>query len=268
MRPKGHFPICNPIAMNRLPLGVQKHQISGLVRRPANSGPCLPRLSHNPHPTTYNPRARLSYDLRPPSVKIVVAVTKVPFLVALSVFPAAYARPQQAGPPESAPTIRQTVQEVVLDVVVRDGRGRVVKNLKPGDLEVFENGARQEIRSFRLVPGREVVMTGKSKAPVRQGAAAANPLKAINLICIVFANLDPYTKPYAVDAVREFLKSPLEPDTWVAVFNLDSQLTVLHPFTTNPNAILAAANKAFVGLTVDFAQVATAVLNATPGREE
>ena len=185
-------------------------------------------------------------------------------VVVLFLLPTAYAGPQQAGPPEAPPTIRQTVQEVVLDVVVRDGRGRVVKNLKPGDLEVYEDTVRQEIRSFRLVPGREVVMS-KSKAPVaRQGAAVSNPLKATNLICIVFANLDAFTKKYAVDAVREFLKSPLEPDTWVAVFNLDSQLTVLHPFTTNRNEILEAGNNAFTGLTVDFAQVATAVLNATP----
>jgi VWFA-related protein len=185
------------------------------------------------------------------------------FLVILVQSSAVYARPQQTGPPETTATIRQTVQEVVLDVVVRDGRGRVVKNLKPGDLEVYEDTVRQEIRSFRLVPGREVVMS-KSKSPVRQTVAASNPLKATNLICIVFANLDPFTKKYAVDAVKEFLKGPLEPDTWVAVFNLDSQLTVLHPFTTNRNEILEAGNKAFTGLTVDFAQVATAVLNATP----
>jgi VWFA-related protein len=50
----------------------------------------------------------------------------------------------------------------------------------------------------------------------------------------------------------------------VAVFNLESQLTVLHPFTTNRNEIMEAANRAFTGTGVDFAQVATAVLNATP----
>lgn len=173
---------------------------------------------------------------------------------------------QQAVAPETGPTIRQTVQEVVLDVVVRDARGRVVKNLKPGDLEVFENGQPQEIRSFKLVPGRDVLLS-KSKSPVKQvwsSATPANPLKATNLICIVFANLDPYTKKYAVDAVKKFLKSSFEADTWVAVFNLESQLTVLHPFTTNRNEVLQAANKAFTGVSVDFAQVATALLNATP----
>lgn len=170
---------------------------------------------------------------------------------------------QEAAPHEPGPTIRQTVQEVVLDAVVRDRRGRVVKNLKPGDLEVYEDGVRQEIRSFRLVPGREVASKTRG-AGTQAAAVAANPLQAVNLICIVFSNLDPYTKKYAVDAAEEFLKNQLKPDTWVAVFNLDSQLTVLHPFTTNRNEIMEAANHAFTGTTVDFAQVATAVLNASP----
>jgi VWFA-related protein len=184
----------------------------------------------------------------------------------LFLLPGASARAQ-----EQRPIIRQTVQEVVLDVVVRDGRGRVVKNLKSGDLEVYEDGVRQEVRSFKFVQGHDVVVKGNSKATadqpsgsVSKAAAAANPLKAVNLVCIVFANLDAFTKKYAVDAVKEFVKTQMETDTWVAVFNLDSALTVLHPFTTSREAILEAANQAFTGTGVDFAQVATAVLNASP----
>src|SRR5579864_10279 len=175
---------------------------------------------------------------------------------------ASLSRAQETGPPETGLTIKQSVQEVILDVVVRDGRGRIVKNLKPGDLEVYEDGARQQIRSFKLVQGREVL--SKSAATASQPASIANPLRAVNLICIIFSNLDPYTKNYAMDATREFLKNQLDPDTWVAVLNLESQLTVLHPFTTNRNEIMEAANRAFTGMTVDFAQVATAVLSASP----
>src|SRR5580693_4375964 len=171
-----------------------------------------------------------------------------------------------AAPQEPGVTIRQTVQEVVLDVVVRDARGRIVKNLKPGDLQVYEDGTRQEIRSFKLVQGHDVVVGKPNAAPgaAPPVAVAANPMKAINLICIVFANLDPYTKKYAVDATREFLKNQLEPNTWISVFNLQSELTPLLAFTTNRNEVLDAANKAFTGTGVDFAQVATAVLNASP----
>ncbi len=43
----------NPLTMNPLSLGAHKHQNSGLVRHRAIA--TAPRLSHNPHPTTYNP---------------------------------------------------------------------------------------------------------------------------------------------------------------------------------------------------------------------
>jgi len=174
-------------------------------------------------------------------------------------------RSQQPAPSDSVPTIRQTVQEVVVEVVARDARGRVVRNLKPEDLEIYENGVRQQIRSFKLVSGRDVVIKSPTKAnEITHVAPAPNPVKAVNLVCIVFANLDPYTKKYAVDAAREFLKSQFDPDTWVGVFNLDSKLNVIQPFTTNRNEVLAAADKASTTSTVDFAQVATAVLNAAP----
>ncbi len=166
---------------------------------------------------------------------------------------------------EPGVTIRHTVQEVVLEVMVRDSRGRVVRNLKPSDLEVYEDGVLQKVQSFKLIEGREVVTrTRKAAAPVNLQAVTANPLKAVNLICIVFANLDAYHKKYAVDAVQEFLKSQLDPDTYVAVFSLDSILTVLHPFSNNRNEIMEAANKASTGGGVDFASIASSVLNAAP----
>src|SRR5450631_1517214 len=91
---------------------------------------------------------------------------------------------------EPGVTIRQTVQEVVLEVMVRDSRGRVVKNLKPSDLEVYEDGVLQKVQSFKLVEGREVVTrTRKAAAPVSSQTVTPNPLKAVNLVCIVFCNI-------------------------------------------------------------------------------
>jgi VWFA-related protein len=188
-------------------------------------------------------------------------------LVSWLLFAPAFVRAQETAPSDPGLTIRQSVQEVLLDVTVRDSRGRVVKNLKPADLQIFEDGVKQDIRSFKFIQA-QVEGKGKNAAgPLTATANAAtptNPLRAVNLICIVFANLDAFTKQYAVNAVKEFLKSQIQPDTWIAVFNLESQLTVLTPFTTNRSEIMESANRAFTGTGADFAQVANAVLNATP----
>ena len=90
----------------------------------------------------------------------------------LFLMPVAFAEAQAPAPPEPGVTIHQTVQEVVLEVMVRDARGRVVKNLKPSDLEVYEDGVRQQIQSFKFIEGREVMsQTSKVPAPVTQRAA-------------------------------------------------------------------------------------------------
>ncbi len=55
---------------------------------------------------------------------------------------------------DSTTTIHATVNEVALDLVVRDKKAaNLVKTLKPGDVEIYEDGVRQEIRSLRLVGG-------------------------------------------------------------------------------------------------------------------
>jgi len=180
---------------------------------------------------------------------------------------------QNATPPESGITIRTSVSEVSLDLVVRDKKGKVVKTLKPGDVEVYEDGVRQQLLDFRLVTGpsapRQAPAAPVAATPASPGAPAkvtpvSLPLRALNVVCIVFQNLDPNTKKWAVDAVRDFLKSDLPPDSWVGIFNLSSRLSVLQPFTTDRNALIQASKNAFTGPSVEFVRSANTVLSANP----
>ncbi len=169
-------------------------------------------------------------------------------------------------PTPTGAVIRTSTQEVVLDLVVRDSKGKFVKNLQQSDVTILEDGAKQDIRSFRLVQGRDVLIQEKAQAgsTATVAKASGNPLHAVNLVCIVFHNLDAYTKKYAVEAAQEFIKNDMTEDTWVAIFALDTNFTVLHQFTRDKNALLQAANNAFTGTTVDFVRVADAVLASAP----
>ena len=178
---------------------------------------------------------------------------------------------QNTPPAESGPTIHATVNEVALDLVVRDKKGRLVKNLKPGDVEIYEDGVRQEIRSLRLVSGGEAPAAKTDRQPGEEqpetaapARPLAMPLHGLELICVVFHQLDPNTRRWAVAAVQEFIKTTLSPGTFVGVFNLDSRLTPLHAFTNNRDELLRAAASAFNGSSVDITRAAEAVLNSTP----
>src|SRR5580700_2026875 len=124
----------------------------------------------------------------------------IPFLVCLITIVAALSRAQNATPPAPESTIRVTTTEVALDLVVRDKKGRQVKNLKPGDVEIYEDGVRQQLLSFRAVPGREEHRREAENQP-KPGPAAASasvPLREVNTVCIVFHNIDPIMRPHAV----------------------------------------------------------------------
>ena len=139
--------------------------------------------------------------------------------------------------------IRSNVREVLLDVVVRDAHGKLVTNLKPEEIAIYEDGLRQDVRSFRLVAGIEVRVEDEKQAVEAQAAAATtpapapaarpplNPLRTVNVVCLVLNDItaaspgdslmDP-TRPFAFDTARKFINNQLRPNTFIGIFTLDA----------------------------------------------
>ena len=115
-------------------------------------------------------------------------------------------------------TTTVNVNEVSLDLVVHDSKGKVVRNLKPVDVQILENGVAQKIREMHFVEGRDTVVN----APGAGSKVAA--LRTSNLVCIVLHNVDVHTRKFANEAVEEFVAKPLPPGTWVGVFSLSGGL--------------------------------------------
>ena len=186
----------------------------------------------------------------------------IPLLACLVALTGGPGRSQDATSSAPGPTIRVTTTEVALDLVVRNKKGRQVKNLKAGDIEIYEDGVRQQLLSFRLVPGREE-QHRDAESPSKPGtpAGASRPLREVNTVCIVFHNIDPVTRPHAVEIVKEFIKSNLPPETYIGIFNLNETLIPVHEFTKNKDELLQSA---FNGKPMDFARASEALLTASP----
>jgi len=66
------------------------------------------------------------------------------------------AHAQQANPPQT-PTFRGSIDLVTTDVIPRDSRtNQFIANLKPGELNVYEDGVKQQVVSFVLTHGGKV----------------------------------------------------------------------------------------------------------------
>ncbi len=186
-----------------------------------------------------------------------VGVASLAFLAAAALIPG---RAQDVTPPPSGPTIRVTATEIALDLVVHDKKGRQVKNLKPADVEIFENGVRQQLLSFRMVSGREQERRQDSQAKP-QATGTFTPLRELNTVCIVFHNIDPVTRPHAIEIVKEFIKTNLPPESYIGIFNLNEKLIPIHEFTKDRQDLLASA---FNGNALEFSRASAPLLSASP----
>src|ERR1035441_4238165 len=169
--------------------------------------------------------------------------------LALALVLSAAAQAQQTAPANPGVTIRSSVQEVVVDIVVHDRHGKLVKKLDPRDVTLLEDGVKQELRSLRFVSGREIRQDEPVSAPKgTPQTAPINPLQTMNLVCMVFHDLNPEVRAWALDAALEFLKNELRPNTFIGVFSLDDR--GVHPmsaFTNNRAALVNAIQLAAKG---------------------
>jgi len=190
--------------------------------------------------------------------RVLPAVAFVTPLLGLS---ALTAFAQDAAPPPVSPTIRVSATEVSLDLVVRDKKGHQVKNLKQGDLEIYEDGVRQQVLSFRMAQARQEKRRQEGPSKPEFAAATSLPLRELNTICIVFHNIDPVTRPHAVEVVKEFIRSNLPPESYIGIFNLNEKLVPVHEFTRNRDELLAST---LSGAPMNFNKASVALLTASP----
>ena len=178
------------------------------------------------------------YFTRPLSLIISVALTVFPLL--------AQSPPQAQKPPDEV--LRVGAEEVLLDLIVRDKKGRPVSDLKAGDIEIYEDGVRQTVSSFRSVNRTAEAMVESAKGTATANSTPGTPKTAdltrqINLVSFVFERLSPDGRRNAKMAALEFLKEDYGPNVMVAIFSLDQRLNVVQSFTSDRERIKAAIER-------------------------
>jgi len=198
---------------------------------------------------------------------MITKMKKSAIVLSVCAFPlvAGLAAAQTPPAAEPGPTIRATTTEVMLDVVVVDKHGKNVRTLKQSDVEVYEDGVKQPITSFRLAGVREVEAEQAAAAGTAPGTLqTSRPLRAVNLICIVFHNVDPVSRRNATQAVQEFLKNDLPPDTYIGMFLLSDRLIPILAFTTDRDKVREAAANAFNLRPLEFEEASVGLVTANP----
>jgi len=171
---------------------------------------------------------------------------------------------QEANPP----LIRSTTQEVLLDAVVRDKKEHLIRDLKPQEVRVLEDGIPQKLQTFRFTDTDAdeprpagAPISGIAGASAKPGSPALNPLHNLNIVTIVFEQMGPASRLFAQNAAAQFLDNEFRANTYGGVFSLDLRLNALQPYTNDRDLLRKAITRASTGNYTEFRKDSENVLN-------
>ncbi len=173
------------------------------------------------------------------------------FLAAACLLTAQQPIPPAAESPQQ-PVIRTGTQEVMLDLIVRDRKGKPIRDLKADEVEVYDENTRQKLTGFRLV-------TGTEPAEAKDERARLDPLRQIRLVTLLFQGMGLEERRLARSAALDFLKEPLEQNVLMSVFIIDQRLHILQPFTNDRELLRAGIDRATGGTFLEHQQRSAAV---------
>ena len=148
----------------------------------------------------------------------------------------------QAVSQEQDEVIRVRSNEVRLDVVVKDKKGRPIRDLKASDFEILEDGVPQKVESFRFVSRETTAVNSESKdgklpdvpstttpAPTRRSTPTVTAL--------VFDRLSPEARALARKAGLAYAQEGMATGGFTGVFGIDQALRTVQNFTDDAQLV-------------------------------
>jgi VWFA-related protein len=151
------------------------------------------------------------------------------------------------GPDAAAqsPTFKSTTRVVLVDVVVTDGHGQPVHDLKTPDFTVLDNGAPQSIVAFEEHRADTApIAPRKLDLPenVYTNYVSRSEPGALTVLLFDSLNTDRRDLTFSKNQVLDFL-AKIAPGNRVALYSLGSQLRMIHSFTENADELIGAAHQ-------------------------
>ncbi len=154
------------------------------------------------------------------------------------------ALPQAASSGSAPATLQVFSRETVVDVTVTDAKGAPIRNLKPSDFVIEEDGKPQPIRGFQEY-GKDTPpaprMPPKLPPDVYTNLQPTPATSAVNILLLDALNTKTADQVYMKQQSMQYLKS-MPRGTRVAVLGLSSRLRILQGFTSDPAILLAAVD--------------------------
>ena len=173
-------------------------------------------------------------------------------LSALILF-AASALSQTAPVPSPTPpdggVVKIATNLIQIDVTVTDRSGKIITDLRPDEISIFENGQRQSISNFSFVSSiRETDAPNKKSAPRPSLPGPLTPPRPENTRRTIALVVDDLTLSwestyYVRRALKKFVDEQMRDGDLVAIIRTAGGIGALQQFTTDRRQLYAAIEK-------------------------
>ena len=152
--------------------------------------------------------------------------------------------------PSDVDVVKITTNLVQIDAVVTDKKGKHVTDLRPDEVEMFEDGKRQTITNFSFIqvqPPAEAAAKPKEKTDplTPQPPRKLRPDEIHRTIALVVDDLGLSFESayYMRRALKKFLDEMMQPNDLVAIIRTAGGIGALQQFTTDKRQLYAALEK-------------------------
>ncbi len=151
-------------------------------------------------------------------------------------------------PTEETDVVKITTTLIQIDVTVTDSRGRIITDLRRDEIEIYENGKKQDINNFSFISNvRSVAEKSKENAPVGP-LAPPSPIKPGQVrrsIALVVDDLTlSFESTYHVRrALKKFVDEQMQDGDLVAIIRTGAGIGALQQFTNDRRQLYAAIEK-------------------------
>lgn len=149
-------------------------------------------------------------------------------------------------PPDDGDVVKISTALIQIDVTVTDKSGRIVKDLRQDEIEIYENGKKQNISNFNFVSNvRETAERPKDDKGRPLPLPPSGPVKPENVRRTIALVVDDLTLSfestyYVRRALKKFVDEQMQDGDLVAIIRTGAGIGALQQFTTDRRQLYAA----------------------------
>lgn len=154
--------------------------------------------------------------------------------------------PTPSPTPADDNVVKISTNLIQIDVSVTDAKGKPITDLKPSEIEIYENGQKQDIANFLFVSSGSQILSGRpsnESVPVTPPSTNASSIRRTIALVVDDISLSWESIHFTRLALKKFVDQQMQDGDLVAIIRTAGGIGVLQQFTTDKRILNAAIDK-------------------------